>query len=102
MSRPIPFTQYLRPSGRAAHYSITRAHEIGTKAHALLDQGVVFESELLQTGEVSLTAEIDENVLAIVVVPNGPEVGKAVDQLIEEAHKWMARHTGRASPDGET
>jgi hypothetical protein len=102
VSRPVPFTQYLRPSGRAAHYSVTRSHEIGTKAHALLDQGVVFESELLNTDEVSLTAEKDGNVLSIVVIPNGPGVGKAVDELIEEAHKWMAQHTGRASPDGET
>jgi hypothetical protein len=85
VSRPIPFTQYLRPSGRTADILITRSHEIGTDAHALIDQGVVFESELLTTGEVSLTAELQDHVLAIEVVPNGPGVKEAVDRLVLEA-----------------
>jgi len=83
----IPFTQYLRPNGRARTIEIDRAPEIIKKARFLVSRFCSFEAEVLVTGECSFTCETtDGEVLAIEVVPNGPEVLAAVDRLVNAAY----------------
>jgi hypothetical protein len=89
----IEFTQYLRPDGRKQQTWAETSTEIALMAQSLKDLGCRFEAEVLTTGHVSLTIERDDaegeiESLAIEVVPNGPEVPKAVDRLVETA--WSA------------
>lgn len=84
---PIPFTQYLRPDGKKQLIFIDRPDEIATVAKHVTDKGFRFEAEVLTTGHVSLTVfdPEDEVDIAIKVVPNGPEVVEAVDELVRIA-----------------
>jgi len=82
----IRFTQYLRPDGRTRTVEFVVIGDMATKAEKLLKLGWRFEAEMLTTGEVSLTVEDDEDECrAIEIVPNGPEVPKAVDRLVNRA-----------------
>ena len=88
----ITFTQYMRPDGRKMSVDINRPADIETMALELQQAGVRLEAEVLTTGEVSFTAERDGcncemDIDNIEVVPNGPEVPKAVDRLIRKAHE---------------
>lgn len=80
----IPFTQYLRPDGRTRQITIDVNDVVGRMAEGLMRRGLCFEAEILTTGEVSLTISDSEQDLAIEVVPNGPEVLRAVDRLIQK------------------
>lgn len=83
MTMAIPFTQYMRPDGRAVPVRIARPVEIAEKAQAIIARGLCFECEHLTTGDVSLTiTDPDEGDVDIEVVANGPEVPAAVDRLI--------------------
>ena len=86
----IPFTQYTWPNGEPRQIFVGRPPEVMNKAFAIIAAGFRFETELLTTGEVSLTLhdpETEEDV-DIEVVPNGPEVPAAVDRLVERnAHR---------------
>lgn len=96
----IPFTQYLRPNGRQVHNGIERPEEIETLAKEVIAQGGYFEAEVLMTGHVSLTCEHntfddgEHKTLAIQVVPNGPEVLEAVDNLVRSAHNKLTTRLG--------
>ena len=79
----IPFTQYLRPDGRAVPVSIDRPEEISTLAQRIIDAGFQFECEHLSTGHASLTIagpDYDED---IEVVENGPAVPVAIDRMVK-------------------
>jgi hypothetical protein len=83
----IPFTQYLMPDGREKQvWWEPTSPEEAARARELLDQGALFTSELLQTGEASFTIELEDEILASAIAPNGPEVVKAVSDMITEAH----------------
>lgn len=84
-ARTIPFTQYLRPNGRRAFVEIDRPDKIVDIAENLIKAGYCFEVEHLTTGQASFTIhDVNNDVdVAIAVVPNGPEVPEAVDQMIE-------------------
>lgn len=80
----IPFTQYLRPDGRAIPVTIDMPDEVHAKAIAIIAAGYRFEVEHLTTGHASLTIfdpgeEVD---VAIEVVPNGPEVPEAIERMV--------------------
>lgn len=89
----IPFTQCLRPDGRIREGGFERGEVVEKKARFLLAGGVKFSVEELSTGEVSLTAEVDDGrenpLLAIEVCSNGPGVLRSVDMLVENAWKAM-------------
>ena len=90
--KPIKFTQYLRPDGRAKEMLIDRPDEIANKAQAFIDQGGRFDIEMLMTGDVSITAEITDHegevkTIAQEIVPNGLEVPIAVDRLVQATHQ---------------
>lgn len=79
----VPFTQYLRPRGDRLYVHIEVAPELAAKAHAIIARGLAFECEELSTGQVSLTiTDPEEGDLDIRVVPNGPGVREAVEDLI--------------------
>lgn len=91
----IPFTQYLLPDGRkrAVKWECT-SHEQEIKARALLDAGAIFECEMLQIGNVSLTCELKDNegemqTLAHEICENNPQVVDAVARLVEAAHEKL-------------
>jgi hypothetical protein len=82
----IPFTQYVRPDGRRRFIEIERPPEIEARARALIEKGLVFEAEVLVTGEVSLTVgdPVEEEDIAIEITPNC-HINEAVDRLIGQA-----------------
>ena len=86
----IEFTQYLLPDGRKKIIHILRPDHIAAYAQHIEADGHRFECEILRTGEVSLTIHHidDEEDRDIEVVPNGPEIPKAIDRMIERY--WIA------------
>jgi hypothetical protein len=83
-TREIKFTQFLMPDGRPTPIFIARPEPIASLADAIVARGYRFEAEMLPTREISLTIADDDGDAAIEIVPNGPEVPKAVDRMIEQ------------------
>lgn len=81
----IPFTQYLRPNGRPKEVYIDLGIETENKAQQLIDCGCRFDIEILLTGIVSMTCEQGDELLAMELAPNGPEIPGAVKRLIDSA-----------------
>ncbi len=84
----IPFTQYITPNGRKRKGGFDRPEDIEAKAVEIIKEGFVFESEITGGGMVSLTIsdpKKDEDV-AIKLCANGPDVPKAVDEMINKFH----------------
>jgi len=79
----IPFTQYLRPHGRAVPVSIDRPDEVSSLAQRIIDRGFRFEVEHLTTGHASLTIAGPDDDEDIELVMNGPSVPAAVDNLVK-------------------
>ena len=79
----IPFTQYMRPNGRAVGTSIAVSPEVHALASKLISNGLRFECEVLATGQVSLTITHPEHGdLDIRLVSNGPGVREAVEDMV--------------------
>lgn len=89
--KPIPFTQYIRPHGRAVQTTIYRPIPIADLAEKIVTAGYRFESEHLSTGEASLSAHniVTEEDGVIVIVDNGPQVPAAVDELVKTIAKKL-------------
>ena len=90
MIQHVVFRQYKLPGGAFGTRWIARPAAILELAERFQAEGGRFEAEILSTGEVSLTAEWDDDygethTIAIEVVPNGPDVPLAVDRLVERA-----------------
>lgn len=85
----IPFIQYKRPHGRKVMVDITRPEHIETMAKRLLDFGARFEIEQLMDGTISMECVMgaEDEALAGELCPNGPEVPKAVDRMVEAAFR---------------
>ena len=84
--KSISFMQYLKPDGRKRPILIERPDDIVEKSEAITDEGYRFETEILTTGEVSVTIfdPTEEVDVAIEICRNGPGVGEAVDRMINE------------------
>ena len=100
MSNQITFIQYLRPDGRKRPLSIEVQCATGEMADFLTDNYMArFEVEVLTTGEVAMSVERDNlgevDVLANVIVPNGPSVPKAVEELVATAYGVMQKRSGK-------
>lgn len=91
----IQFTQFLRPDGDKRSTLVSRGKDVEEKARRLKEAGLKLEAEILPTGVVSFTVfdPGTEEDIAIELSPNGPEVGDAVDRLIERAIKWLDERT---------
>jgi len=86
----IRFTQYMMPNGRKVPKDIERPEAIEGMANTVRQFGGEFSIEVLTTGEVAMSIERDETVLAMEVVTNGPEVPKAVDRIVRMAHRVLS------------
>jgi hypothetical protein len=84
--QPVEFTQFMRPNGRPVPVTIDVADDLKPLADELVTAGYRFECEELTTGEAHLDCSNDDGVLAMKLVPNGPAVPGAVNELIREAH----------------
>lgn len=87
----IPFTQYLLPDGRTRTVEVDRPTPVELAAEKIIAAGWKFESEILTTGEVSLTVHdpVNEVDVAGEIVPNGPGIGEAVDRLVDAALHYL-------------
>lgn len=79
----IPFTQYMRPDGRAVPVTIEVAPDVADKARAIIARGLRFECECLATGQVSMTiTDPEEGDLDIRLRDNGPGIREAVEDMV--------------------
>lgn len=90
MMSAIPFTQFMRPSGRPVSVSVNRPNDIAEKAMTIIDRGYRFECEQLADGHVSLTISNDDGDFEIELVGNGPDVPIAVDRLIDRGVRRLS------------
>lgn len=79
----IRFVQYMRPDGHQKLIYITIDEDYDRRANVILNEGFVFEIEVLTTGEVSMTISNDEADLFIEICENGPAVVEHVKKLID-------------------
>jgi hypothetical protein len=101
----MDFTQFLRPDGHRRLINIQRPDAIEQKAVALLRARARLEAEILTTGEVSLTVEMDDSngecvTLAHEIGANGPNVPGMVDILIERTFETLRSRPSRSVGDG--
>lgn len=89
----VPFTQYRLPNGKTTEEllefqdgEITEETQFKIKLQRLLNAGIHFDAEILQTGIVSFTAERGDDLLSIQLSDNGPAVTEAVENLILGAY----------------
>jgi hypothetical protein len=91
----IAFIQYIRPNGRKREIYIDRPDYIESAASQFIAAGGRFEAEELATGHVSLTAvhavDDEDQDIVIVIVPNGPRVLQAVDEVVLKAFHRMEK-----------
>jgi len=96
----IAFTQYKLPRGTRECVTIDRPDPIAKKAAELIASGCWFDIEILRSGAVSMTCErnvpcsndpddleMEPRIVSIRIVPNGPEVPAAIDELVGDA--WL-------------
>lgn len=88
----IEFTQYLLPDGKRVTNPFVTTKEIAQMGEDLIKAGYRFEVEILTTGDISATivgkipdSEEDGDV-AQIVIPNDPNVGVRVDEMISRFH----------------
>ena len=93
----IPFIQYHLPNGKASKQNIDfqdneleNPEQFKKKIKELLSNNVHFDAEILTTGVVSFTAERFDDTLSIQLSNNGPEVYKAMENLILDAYETLA------------
>ena len=88
----IPFTQFMRPHGLRRKVLIESRPDIEQLASELLGAGYGFEIEELMSGLVSMeVCRGEHEILADSLVPNGPRVVEAVEDLIKVAHRKYMR-----------
>jgi hypothetical protein len=83
MTARIPFTQFLRPDGRTRSTEVEVSDDVAAMARAIIARGLRFECEVLTTGHASFTiTDPEEGDLDIRVVPNGPGVVEAIEDMV--------------------
>ncbi len=90
MTVPVTFTQFLRPDGRRQSITIDMPDDVGPLVAELTAAGWKLEIEVLREGSVHADVCNSEEQLAVVVVPNGPEVPGAIETMLREAYQaWV-------------
>lgn len=80
----IIMTQYLLPDGRKRHTYMPAPDAVFAKAQSIMDAGMRFEAEVLNTGDVSTTiTHPDYGDLDITIHANGPGLHEAIHAMIE-------------------
>jgi len=90
----LPFTQYLRPHGIPKEVGVCMPKEFEPKISAILDTGAKFECEVLNTGQVSFTVELEQmngdvDTIAHEICENNQKVDAALVRLVESAYKLV-------------
>jgi len=92
----VEFTQFLRPNGQRRTIDLTVDEETRGKAGLLQEAGYDFEAEILsddRTVSLEICKEDEEGeveTLALKLVPNGPKVQDAIQDLVDEAFNvWI-------------
>lgn len=83
----VRFTQFLLPDGRRQEVEIDLDPKVEEKAAKIIAAGYKFEIEMLSTGDISATIadpKIDDDVAFAAIVPNGPDVPQAIEDMIKE------------------
>lgn len=79
----IPFTQYIRPDGRAKRVHLPVDKAVYEKANQIIEAGLSFEVENLMDGMVSATiTDPDDGDLDICIGPNGPGMKERISAMI--------------------
>jgi len=80
----IPYTRYVLPNGRKVHETLLVSADTFDKAAEILNSGLVFEAEILTTGEVSFTIvdPVEEIDLDILVAANDENLLPKVEEMI--------------------
>jgi len=97
----MQFTQFKFPNGRHEEVSIDMPKDIEEKALELHKSGWRFEIECFpDTQTVNMDCCDAEEQLSMRLVPNGPKVPIAVEELVNEAHeRWTKRDKPQAECD---
>ncbi len=82
MMKMIPFTQFLRPNGRARQVTIEASGDTEEMARSLIEKGARFEIEVLMNGIIHMDCQIGDKLLANQLCENGPPVLEAVKELV--------------------
>lgn len=88
----IPFTQFLLPDGRKREMTIEVVPEVAEMASNLIADGYKFEIEILTNGMVSASVEKPESheddpqTLAMKIMPNGPGMQEAIEEMTAEGY----------------
>ncbi len=90
----VAVIQYLRPDGRTRNVTTTLPDSLHIEYLAMLELGYNFAAEELTTGEVSVTIEdrAEGEDIDIRIVPNGPEVQKAMGEMLSALSGRQERH----------
>ncbi len=79
----VEFVQFLMPNGRRSQVFIEQPDEVVAKAKQIRAAGYEFHCEMLGDYQtINLTISDDKADHAVEVVPNGPEVPKAITRMI--------------------
>ena len=77
----------MRPNGRRVNQSVEIPDTSRSDYEMILSRGWNLAAEVLMSGMVSITVESEEQDEAMRVVPNGPNVIDAIQQVLAEAAK---------------
>ena len=83
----VEITQYMRPDGRAVLMLTDINDAFEAPYRVIQGRGWRLAAEHLTTGEISITLEdlATEEDLAGEVIPNGPEVPRAIERVLAAA-----------------
>lgn len=108
MTKPISFTQYLRPDGRKKSVTIEVDNSVAIKAQEILDKGFKFECEELLSGMCSFTIHDPEaeRDASIRLHPNASGVRECIVNMITTFDIAEAQHirkivTGESNDDDD-
>lgn len=86
LTATVPVFQFMRPSGLRRAMQAPVRPEVKAMWHEIADDGYVLTAELVPGGTVHMTISSDEEDVAGRLVPNGPQVPRAMDAMITEYH----------------
>jgi len=83
----VPFTQFLRPHGRAKQTSVNLPPDVEELAHKLIEDGARFEIEVLTTGMIYMGCFIGDTPITNALCKNEPIILKVAEDLVREAYR---------------
>ncbi len=87
----VEVIQYLRPDGRNKKVTTELPIETESLYQDMLSTNCRFESEVLMTGEISVSISNEEGDLDIEIITNGPEVQESMVTMLKR-QKWREEY----------